>query len=116
MRFTIQLVIEDENGPETVEEIIQLDKGFDDNSMVGISLLESKKLMKKLQAHIVLQQAKKYAESKRLCTCCNKKLKLKGYHSIQYRTLFGIVPLPSPRLFHCPCNAPKSKTFCRLCG
>lgn len=114
MRFTIQLVIEDENGPETVNEIIQLDKGFDDNSMVGISLLESKQLLKKLQTEIIFQQAKKYTKSKKYCPCCNKNQKLKGYHSIQYRTLFGIVNLPSPRLFRCQCNESKTKTFSPL--
>jgi len=114
MRFTIQIVIENENDSETIEEIVQLDKGFDDDSIVGMTLLESKELMKTLQTNIILQQAKKYAKFKRRCSHCNKNLKLKGYHSIQYRTLFGIVTLPSPRLFHCQCKGSKTKTFSPL--
>lgn len=114
MRFTIQLVIDDENGPETIEEIIQLDKGFDDNSVVGLTLPESKEMMQILQAKIIRQQAKKRAESVRICLSCEKKQKLKGYHSLQYRTLFGIVLLSSPRFFHCQCDVNDTKSFSPL--
>ncbi|MEO8963276.1 MAG: hypothetical protein ABI370_01190 [Gammaproteobacteria bacterium] len=50
--------------------------------------------------------------SQRKCAYCNKNQNVKGYHSIQYRTLFGIVNLPSPRLFHCNCH--ETKTFSPL--
>jgi hypothetical protein len=90
MRFIIKLAIEDENGTETIEEIIHLDKGFDNKSMIGISLSESKQILKNLQSKIVLNQALKYVESRRKCSCCNKNQNINRYYSIQYRTLFGI--------------------------
>jgi len=114
MHFTIQLVMDDEDGTGTVEEIISLEKGVDDDSLIGVSLLESKELMKVLQSKIVLKQAKVRAELKKACSCCNKQQPLKGYHSIQYRTLFGIVNIPSPRLHHCQCHDEKTKTFSPL--
>ena len=34
---------------------------------------------------------------------------MKGYHSIQYRTLFGIVNLSSPRFIYCQCHNRRTK-------
>jgi len=114
MRFIIKLAIEDESGTETLEEIIQFDKSCGDNKVVGISLNESNQLLKILQSKIIFQQAKKHIEYKRTCSSCHKKQNVKGYHSIQYRTLFGIVNLQSPRLYRCQCNDPHTKTFSPL--
>jgi len=55
MRFTIQIVIENGDHPETIEEIIQFEKGF---NTVGMTLLESKQWMKALQNKMVLHQVK----------------------------------------------------------
>ena len=85
-------------------EIFQFNKECNDQCIVGLSLEESRKILKTLQSNIVFQQTKKYAESKRMCAHCGAKMNIKGYSSIQYRTLFGIVNLESPRLFRCPCN------------
>lgn len=57
MRFTIKLVIGDGDEPETVEEIIQLEKDAENCNSLGISLIESRKIMKILQNKIVLQQS-----------------------------------------------------------
>ena len=114
MHFIIKLAIADENGTETTEEIIHLNKYFDNKNMIGLSLPESKQILKNLQSKIISNQAIKYIESKRKCVCCYKNQNIKGYHSIQYRTLFGIVNLSSPRLYHCPCHDSKTKTFSPL--
>jgi hypothetical protein len=114
MRFIIKLAIEDENGTETTEEVIQLTKYSDDKNIIGISLQESKAILKILQSKIILSQVKEYVDSKRICACCGKKMNINGYCSIQYRTLFGIVNLESPRLFHCQCHESEAKTFSLL--
>lgn len=114
MRFIIKLAIEDGNGTETIEDIIHFNKGFDDKDMIGISLLESKQILKNLQSKIILSQSRKYIESKRKCAYCNKNQNINRYHSIQYRTLFGIVSLTGPRLSHCQCHGSKTKTFSPL--
>ncbi len=46
MRFTIQLVIDDGDCSEKIEEIIQFDKDISNKNTIGISLNESKQLMK----------------------------------------------------------------------
>ena len=115
MRFIIKLAIADENGTKTTEEIIHFNKGFDKENLIGLSLSESKQILKILQSKIIFKSSNKiYAESKRKCICCDKYQNIKGYHSIQYRTLFGIVNLSSPRLFHCACLDSKTKTFSPL--
>jgi hypothetical protein len=114
MRFTIKLVIDDGDESEIVEEIIQLEKDTENCCSLGISLVESKQLMKILQNKIILQQSKTHLESQMICQCCHKKRHIKGYHSLQYRTLFGIVNIPSIRLFHCQCDRSTEKTFSPL--
>jgi hypothetical protein len=114
MRFIIKLVIEDEHGTETSEEIVQISKGIHDQDMVGLSLQESKQILKKLQSKIISKQASKHIDSKRKCTGCNRNQKINRYHSIQYRTLFGIVCLSSPRFIHCQCHDSKINTFSPL--
>ena len=67
-----------------------------------------------LQNKIILQQSKTHLESQKICQCCYKKRRIKGYHSLQYRTLFGIVNIPSVRLFHCQCDQSTERTFSPL--
>jgi hypothetical protein len=114
MRFIIKLVVENEKGTETIEEVIQLKKEFDDKNRIGLSLAESKQILKTLQSKIILNQATKHIESKRACEICHKNQAIKGYHTLHYRTLFGIVNLQSPRLFQCKCHDLKRKTFSPL--
>ena len=114
MRFIIKLIIKNKNDTKAIEEIIHLEKGFDNGNTIGITLSESKQILKTLQSKIILSQARDYVDRKRNCTDCDKRMNLKGYCSIQYRTLFGIVNLSSPRLFHCQCHRSETKTFSPL--
>ncbi len=114
MQFIIKLAITDDNGTEQLEEIIQLDRKFGNKNIVDITLNESKQLLKTLQSKIITRQTKAYIQSKRQCSYCHKKQNIKGYHALQYRTLFGIVNLQSPRLYRCQCNKPETKTFSPL--
>jgi len=114
MRFIIRLVVEDENNAEIVEEIIQLEKDAENCNALGLSLTESKQLMKTLQSKIILQQSKAYIVPHKICQSCHRKRRIKDYHSLQYRTLFGIIAIPSVRLFRCQCDQSLGKTFSPL--
>ena len=98
MKFKIQIVLDDSDSQTPTEEIIQLEKSNDQGYCAGLSLQEAKQLLKIIQQKIVLHQAKTYTHSHRACPCCHKQRKIKGYHTIQYRTLFGTVVMPSLRL------------------
>jgi len=114
MKIKIQLLIEDEKGKIKIEDIIQLDKREDKKYSVGLSLLESKELLKELQKKIIYHQAEDYTKYHRACPCCLRNRQSKGYHLIQYKTLFGIVSIPSLRLYNCKCSTSSTKTFSLL--
>lgn len=111
MQFKIQLLIDDEKGQTQIEDILQLDKNNEYGHTIGLSLQESKQILKTVQRTIVLHQAKAYTDAHRACPDCNKGLRIKEERTIQHRTLFGIVVIPSLRLYHCQCQHSSSKTF-----
>jgi hypothetical protein len=111
MQFKIQVVVDEENGEIITEELFALDKSCEGDGLVGLSLSESKRLLKKLQQVIVLQQTSQYVASHRSCPHCEKNRRIKGSYEIQYRTLFGIIPIPNARLYYCNCEGARAKTF-----
>ena len=111
MQFKIQAIVDDEHGEVIAEDIIVLDKSSEGEGLIGISLSESKQLLKRLQHVIVSQQANHYTQTHRNCPNCDKTRRTKGAYDIQYRTLFGIVPLLNVRFYHCQCTEPTAKTF-----
>ncbi len=82
MKIKIQLLIEDDKGQTKMEDIIQLDKREDKKYSVGLSLLESKELLKELQKKIIYHQAEDYTKYHRACPCCLRNRQSKGYHLI----------------------------------
>ena len=114
MRIKLQIVIDDEHNGTTVEDIIVLEKSAGEDQPIGLSLAESKRTLKELQKHIVSHQALKYFHSNRCCPHCQKKRRIKDTYTVQYRSLFGIVTLPSKRLYSFRCRPTAVKTFSPL--
>ncbi|KIE04359.1 hypothetical protein NF27_IK00050, partial [Candidatus Jidaibacter acanthamoeba] len=52
--------------------------------------------------------------AEKICSCCNKKLSLKGYHPLVYRTLFGKISIKSPKFYQCSCKSNKQISFSPL--
>lgn len=107
MQFKVQIAINDEQGDTITEDIFTIDKLADGDDLVGLSLAEAKRLLKRLQQVICDQQAHQYSKAHRCCPHCSKKRRIKGKYDIQYRTLFGIVSIPNTRFYHCPCEESK---------
>ena len=61
MNCKLQIVIEDEQGHTTVEEVVTFSKGTGKSDLVGLSLAESKLVLKQVQAIIVQHQADDYS-------------------------------------------------------
>ncbi len=112
MHFKIQVVIENDDGRSEMAEIIELPTIRDHP---GLNLKSSKCLLKQLQAIMVRSQASDYVDRNRSCPDCGDERRIKGYRSFQYRTLFGIVPIDTPRLHQCPCSG-HDGTFSLLTG
>ncbi len=114
MRFKIQVVIEEDDQQIAVEDIVSFEKGFSHSDCIGLSLSDSKQVLKNLQRVMIQAQAQAFVNGNRQCPCCDKNRRVKGYHTIQYRTLFGIVTIDSPRYYHCPCDETSKGTFSLL--
>ena len=111
MDITLSLTIVDGDKPVIEQEIIQLSKSFRPDELIGLSLAESKQLLKTPQQQIVELQAKQFIKSEKQCPCCQKSRRLKEYRNLYYRTVFGIVSLSSPRLYFCSCEKRNRKSF-----
>ncbi|MFT5082721.1 MAG: hypothetical protein ACI9Y1_000751, partial [Lentisphaeria bacterium] len=114
MKIPIQVKIENEQGQPIIEDIAQLVKGVTEEYLIGLSLSESKVVLKKLQTIIVAKQTQQYAEANRCCTHCQQRRRIKVSTRIQCKTLFGIASLPNQRLYHCTCHSEKEKTLSLL--
>ena len=114
MQFSIQMIIKGEHGETKTEDIIALDKPGDKISDIGLSLQESKALLKTLQKMIVSHQAEHFTKAHTACPHCQKKRQTKGHHTILFRTLFGTVSIPSLRVYRCNCEDSKTKTVSLL--
>ena len=111
MKFKIQIVLDDSDGNTQIEDVIQLAKNNDQGYCAGLLLHEAKQLLKNIQQKIVLHQARNYTDSHRACPCCHKQRRIKGYCPLQFKTLFGIVMIPSLRLYQCQCSDKPMKTI-----
>ena len=94
------------------EVILQLDKSGDRLETVGLCLEDSKDLLGRLQHAVVEAQA--YVNRHRGCSACGRRLRGKGQYPIVFRTVFGHVPLASPRFYRCRCQPADSTTFSPL--
>ena len=111
MKFTLHVVIEDDEGHCEQEDIITLEKSTGPAHLAGLSLAESKRVLHSLQTRIIQQQAADYTRTHRCCPECQKKRRRKGQTTIHYRTVFGMVSLPNQRLYHCHCSPNPTQTF-----
>lgn len=115
MRYILSFsVISDDGKLEEIKDSIELGKSIEAECCIGISLAESHQVLKWLQKNIVIDQAQKYIAAHNRCDNCNKKLNLKDYRPLQYKTLFGTVMIPSPRFKSCKCTEHNIKTFTPL--
>jgi len=81
---------------------------------IGLTLAESKQLLKGLQQHVVRRQVEAYVKSRSVCEDCGGRLRSKGAHQIPFRTLLGKVRLRSPRLRRCQCRTGGALSFSPL--
>jgi hypothetical protein len=111
MDITLSLTITDGNESVSEHDIIHLSKSISPDSMIGLSLAESKLLLKTLQQYIVEHQARQFVQTQKHCICCQSKRRVKDYRNSYYRTLFGVVSLRSPRLFYCEFEKNDRRSF-----
>jgi hypothetical protein len=113
MKFKVQLITQSESGEE-IQEIAGLERETERLEDIGITLAEAKALLTTLQKKVVEQQIAAYLASRQCCPQCGQVLRHKGQHRVVFRTLFGNLGLPSPRLFRCDCHPQETRMFSPL--
>ena len=114
MKFEITLRVTTPDGEIQEHEVIVLDKGHDRHEDTGLSIEEGKALLKTLQQQIVTAQTEAFCASKSACQGCGRRLRKKGRCAIRYRTVFGDIPVASPRYYRCRCKGRRLRTFSPL--
>jgi hypothetical protein len=104
MCVKLQLVLCDDGQEETVTDIVTLKKDHRRLEHLGLTLQEAKQLLNTIQKRLLQRQVDAFLDACSSCPDCGALLKVKGYHTRSFRTLFGTFKLPSPQLFHCRCR------------
>ena len=119
MKFKMRILVENDDGNEVLlTENIEFEREKSSLENLGLSLAESKELLRKTQQAMVAEQVREFLKQSETCSHCQRKRLSKGRHRIIYRTLFGKMELESPRFFYCGCELekelPPAKTFSPL--
>ncbi len=114
MDIEVKIAITAPNGDVHEHSVAGFQKGHECAGEIGLSIAESKALLLKLQQEIVAAQAKAFCTTHSTCPCCAGRLRRKGNTRIQYRTVFGDIPVDSPRFYHCGCQPKNAQTFSPL--
>jgi len=104
VRILLQITA-DASTAGTVEEVTAFEKQVERPEDLGLSLAEGKALTAAVQQQIVKAQVTSWADRHRCCEACGTRQRSKGSSLVVFRTLYGDVPLASPRLHRCPCQS-----------
>lgn len=104
VRVLLQITAED-GTPGEVQEVVAFEKQTQRSEQIGLSLAEGKAMLAAVQLPLVKAQVAAWVEPHRSCSICGTHRRSKGNYPLLFRTLYGDVPLQSPRLHRCPCQA-----------
>ena len=111
--FKVQLVATTDMG-EVRKDISILKKKFERIEHIGITLSESKSLLRQIQESVIGYQVNAYLDTLKDCEYCGKTLGCKDHNHIHFRTLFGNISIQSPRFRNCRCRPGNKNTFSPL--
>lgn len=114
MQVTVHVITTTDDGQESIRELACIARDDLTAESLGLSVAESKTLLQSLQEVVVEGQMKAYLNAQRHCPDCDKLRQSKGVHHTVFRTVFGTIPVESPRLEHCVCQAHDTQSFSPL--
>jgi hypothetical protein len=114
MQVKVQVVTITDEGQEITHEVACVERQDLTPVTLGLSLAEGKAVLQALQEVVVEWQMLAYLGQQRVCPQCGKVRRSKGLHHTVFRTVFGVLSVESPRLYHCPCQTPETTTFSPL--
>jgi hypothetical protein len=114
VKYTIQVVITTDEGQTKTRDIAGLEREDLSSTTLGLTLAEGKAILKALQEIIIAQQLRAFLKMQQLCPHCGTPQRSKGYHPMKLRTLFGTIPVKSPRLRQGSCHPHATETYSPL--
>ena len=114
MQVTVQVVTRTDDGQEVIREVACVERDDLTPATLGLSLAEGKTILQAIQEVVVEWQMQAYLGHQRHCPHCGTVRQSKGAHHTVFRTVFGALPIESPRLTHCVCQAHDTHSFSPL--
>jgi hypothetical protein len=114
MQFRVQVVTQTEHGEEVVREVACVERQELTPASLGLAIADSKAILQGLQEVVVEWQMRTYLDTQRQCPHCGTLRQSKGVHHTVLRTVFGDLPVTSPRFTHCPCQPQATASFSPL--
>src|SRR5467141_3235605 len=111
MKVKVQVVTITDDGQESMREVACVERADLTPETLGLSLAEGKTILQAIQEVAVEWQMQAYLGQQRHCPQCGNLRHSKGAHHTVFRTVFGALPVESPRLLHCGCPAPDTHSF-----
>ncbi len=102
VRILLQITTDD-GAAGVAEETTAFEKSAKRPEDLGLSLAEGKAVTAAVQHQLVKAQVASWTDRHRCCEACGARQRSKGNSPVVFRTLYGDVPLASPRLHRCPC-------------
>jgi len=114
MKVKVQVVTLTDDGEESLREVACVERDELTPASLGLSIADSKTILQSMQEVVVEWQMQEYLNAQRSCPDCGKLRHSKGSHHIVFRTVFGDLPVESPRFTHCPCQPHETESFSPL--
>src|SRR2546427_10621160 len=114
MKVTVQVVTRSDDGQESIREVASVECADLTPETLGLSLAEGKTILQAIQEVVVEWQMQAYVGQQRHCPHCGHLRHSKETHHTVFRTVFGSLPVESPRLIHCSCQTHETHSFSPL--
>lgn len=114
MKVKVQVVTITDDGAESIQEVACVERAELTPASLGLSIADSKAILQGIQEVVVEWQMHAYLAQQRHCPACGQLRHSKGVHHTVFRTVFGDLPVESPRFTHCPCQAHATESFSPL--
>jgi hypothetical protein len=114
MKVKVQVVTITDEGQESMCEVACVERHDLTPATLGLALDEGKTLLQAIQEVVVEWQMQAYLHLQRDCPQCGNIRHSKGTHHTVFRTVFGSLPVASPRFTHCACQAHDTQSFSPL--
>ncbi len=114
MQFKVQVITLSDDGEESVRDVACVERDDLTAASLSLSLADGKTILQGIQEVVVEWQMHEYLDAQRHCPDCGKLRHSKGAHHAVFRTVFGDLPVESPRFTHCPCQDHATESFSPL--